>query len=241
MIPFERDDGKALRLAAIYRASRASLSQRRWESHQPQEEPHSRYLPHLHAAQQNPASPSRGEIPPLRRFLGWGERSLSLRGDSRTAGRGLSSPGFAGKGAACAGLAEEGGRAGVWGGRGVPGASVPRQMLRAGVLLLARTCLYQAVPQEPEAELSRRSRGAEAAAVPGPGNLSGPAGEASFCPEARRQAEGRGRDGGGPPPHAPPAGILERSGFGLLALGTEAGAGVPEAEPGTRARVGAAA
>lgn len=87
VIPFEGDDGKALRLAAIYRASRASLSQRRWESHQPQEEPHSRYLPHLHAAQQNPASPSRGEIPPLRRFLG-GERSLSLRGDSRTAGRG---------------------------------------------------------------------------------------------------------------------------------------------------------
>lgn len=46
-------------LAAIYRASRASLSQRHWESHQPQEEPHSRYLPHLQATQENPASPSR--------------------------------------------------------------------------------------------------------------------------------------------------------------------------------------
>ena len=46
-------------MAAIYRASRASLSQRRWENHQPQEEAHSRYLPHLQATQQNPASPSR--------------------------------------------------------------------------------------------------------------------------------------------------------------------------------------
>lgn len=59
MFPFERHDSKALMLAAIYRASRASLSQRHWESHQPQEEPHSRYLPHLQATQENPASPSR--------------------------------------------------------------------------------------------------------------------------------------------------------------------------------------
>lgn len=154
VMPFERDDGKAFRLAAIYRAFRTSLSQRPWDSHQPQEEPHSRYLPHLQATSKI-LLPLPGEIPPLRRSLG--ARSLSLRGGAtedcgprghrRVQRRGsyptaLATAAPAGSGAASA-------RSGQGGVRG----SVHRQMLRAGVLLLARTCLYQTAPERPEAEL----------------------------------------------------------------------------------------
>lgn len=124
MIPFERDDGKALRLAAIYRAFRASLSQRRWESHQPQEERHSRYLPHLQATEQNPASPSRrnpassevlgGEVlvPSQRRDRKL--RTAGYRCVQQAAGGGGSYPATvgtaapAGSGAALHGVAKEG-------------------------------------------------------------------------------------------------------------------------------------
>lgn len=77
VIPFERDDGKALRLAAILRACRASVSQRRWESHQPQEEHHSRYLPHLQATQQKLCFPFSEKSRP---FGGpWGRDPCPLR------------------------------------------------------------------------------------------------------------------------------------------------------------------
>lgn len=144
MIPFERDDGKAFRLAAIHRASRAPLSQRRWESHQPQEEPHSRYLPHLQATQQNPASPSRrnpassellgGEVlvPFQRRGRGLrdaGALSRRRRGSGRVgSGPVRSCPGTVGTAAPAGSSAALPGEDG-----GVRG-SAHRQMLRAGVL-----------------------------------------------------------------------------------------------------------
>lgn len=152
VIPFERDDGKAL--AAIFRAFRASLSQRRWESHQPQEERHSRYLPHLQATQQNPASPSRRD-PASSEVLG-GEVLVPSQRRSRrlrTAGQRRARPAPGGSPPvpsrpvlSCAGcrLAR--------GGKGRVRGSVHKQMLRAGVPLLARTCLYQAVPDRAEAE-----------------------------------------------------------------------------------------
>lgn len=162
VFPFERDNGKALRLAAIYRASRASLSQCGWESHQPQEEPHSRYLPHLQATQQNPASPSRRN--PASSEVGGGEVLVpSQRCDRRLRTAGLRCVQQAWERVlcrhrrhGCTGLLRcrftRGGQGGVRG-------SVHRQMLRSRDLLLARTCLYQAVPERPEAELSCRSRG----------------------------------------------------------------------------------
>lgn len=93
-----------------------------------------------------------------------------------------------------------------------------REMLRAGVLLLARTCLYQAVPERPEAELSCRSRGGCSAetAIPSE-HLSGSAGELS-------SAEGITAGGGlcHRPGSALGASGLERSGLELLALGAKA-------------------
>lgn len=121
-------------LAAIYRASRASLSQRHWESHQPQEEPHSRYLPHLQATQENPASPSRRN-PASSEVLGGEVLVPSQRRDRRLRAAGqrcaqqaavralFRAPALAGSCAALHRVAQGGVR-----------GSVHRQMLRAGIL-----------------------------------------------------------------------------------------------------------
>lgn len=176
MIPFERDDGKAL--VAIFRAFRASLSQRRWESHQPQEERHSRYLPHLQATQQIPASPSRRD-PASSEVLGgevlvpWQRRARRLS----TAGQRRARPAKAGSPPvlscpllSCPLLSAPVLSAPVpscpvphrlpqaRGGKGRVRGSVHRRMLRAGVPLPARTCLYLRLFRWGGGGASRRSR-----------------------------------------------------------------------------------
>lgn len=100
-------------------AFRASLSQRRWESHQPQEECHSRHRPHLQITQQNSASPSRRD-PASSEVLG-GEVLVpapngSGRRDSGARGRGrqgplLSRPAPAAPGVASRRVAQDGSEA----------------------------------------------------------------------------------------------------------------------------------
>lgn len=169
--------------------------------------------------------PLPGEIPPLRRSLG--ARSLFLRKGATEDCGPRDSCAFSRRGRVlcrhrrhgCTGLLRcrftRGGQGGVRG-------SVHRQMLRSRDLLLARTCLYQAVPERPEAELSCCSRGGCSAETAMPW-LS------TF----------RDRQGSSVLPrgcvHRPGSvlgtGELERSGLELLALGAKAGA-LPRACPG---------
>jgi len=162
-----------------------------------------------------------GEIPPL-------QRSLSRRrGATEACGPRDTGAFRRRRGGSCPVLSRRHGCTGGFrgrlarGGRGGVRSSARRQMLRAGVLPLARTCLYQGVPERAEAELSRRSRGGCGAwtAVPRLSPCRGRQGS-SVPPRGRRRAVAGVRR----PSSALGTQRVERSGLRLLALGAKAGA-----------------
>lgn len=196
-------------------AFRAPLSQRGWESHQPQEERHSRYLPHLQATQQIPASPSRRD-PASPELLG-GEvlvpshrRARRLRTGQRraAAGRVPSCPVLSPPVPCCLVLSRPAAAApGVpWRGEAKGGSGAARPSgCSERVPLPARTCLYQALAGRAEAEppaapaqaALRGRRCPDSTERPGLGAVSGRPGQrAQEQQEQQRAGAGQGRSRG---------------------------------------------